>query len=166
MPELNRRHFLQMASAASLVPAIPALPASAATAPSAMTSAQMLWAKLYANAGNAPNVTGLARAMGISSEAAQGVFAKLIRTQVLAAPGATGLSRAMNPVRTGLERPVATNAPHGSMRTRFAKVNDARKVIDPTEASEEEVSDWFVDDDETQDAPIVPEKGKACANEI
>lgn len=138
MPQLNRRRFLQAASAAGLIPALPALPAgAAATAPSAMTSAQMLWAKLYANAGNAPNVTGLARAMGISSDAAQGVYAKLIQKNILAAPGVGGLSRAINPVQTGLKPTVTPKTPATSLRTRLAKFNDTRKTIVEEDVEEE-----------------------------
>lgn len=85
MPVLNRRRFLQVASAAGLVPAMPALPA-AAPATSAYTSAQLMWAKLYAQAGNAPNVQGLARALGVAPDVAKGLYATLSQTKVVATP--------------------------------------------------------------------------------
>ena len=91
MPELNRRRFLQFAGAAGLAPIMPALPASAAASSGTVTSSQMLWASLYAKAGNAQNAQGIASAMGISTEAAQGIYAKLVQNQLLTAHTANTL---------------------------------------------------------------------------
>jgi hypothetical protein len=77
MPELNRRRFLQFAGAAGLAPIMPALPASAAASSGTVTSSQMLWASLYAKAGNAQN--------------AQGIYAKLVQNQLLTAHTANTL---------------------------------------------------------------------------
>ena len=91
MPELDRRRFLQFAGAAGLAPIMPALPASAAASSGTVTSSQMLWASLYAKAGNAQNAQGIASAMGISTEAAQGIYAKLVQNQLLTAHTANTL---------------------------------------------------------------------------
>ena len=40
----------------------------------------MLWASLYAKAGNAQNAQGIASAMGISTQAAQGIYANWFKT--------------------------------------------------------------------------------------
>ena len=94
MTEFNRRRFLQIAGAAGLAPVMPALPARAAVAaPAGSGAAQMLWASLYANAGATPNVTGLARAMGITPHAAQGVYGKLIQNHALTTQAAARLAK-------------------------------------------------------------------------
>ena len=93
MPELNRRRFLQFAGAAGLAPIMPALPASAAASSGTVISSQMLWASLYAKAGNAQNAQGIASAMGISTEAAQGIYAKLVQNQLLTANTLRGTLR-------------------------------------------------------------------------
>ena len=97
VPELNRRRFLQSVSAASLLPVLPTLPAAAATAPGAATSAQMLWAGIHAKSGSAAGFASVARTMGISNQAALGVQAKLVHSNVLAA---RSLSRVARPVAT------------------------------------------------------------------
>lgn len=94
MPDFNRRRFLQIASCAGLAPALPAFPVRAAAATRGVTSAQMLWASLYANAGNAKPAQGMASRMGISTHAAQSVYAKLVETNVMAVHGVTRLSQA------------------------------------------------------------------------
>lgn len=121
MPQLNRRRFLQMAGAAGLAPAIPALPAAA---PRGATTAQMLWASLYAKAGNAQTANGLASAMGISSEAAQGVYARLVQTQVLTAHSAGLLRHTARPLPTAVPTTPTTNA----VKSRSIRV-DVKKLL-------------------------------------
>ena len=85
MPELNRRLFLQVASAAGLAPA---LPASAAPI-THHTSAQMMWANLYAQAGNARSAAGLASALNVPLDTAKSLFAGISRTSSIAARATT-----------------------------------------------------------------------------
>ena len=94
MPEFNRRRFLQVASAAGLAPALPVLPAAAASVSGGATSAKMLWASLYARAGSGQGFAGVASGMGLSSQAATGVAAKILPAHVLAAQGGIGAGRA------------------------------------------------------------------------
>lgn len=102
MPEPNRRRFLQFAGAAGLAPIMPALPATAAASSGTVTSSQMLWASLYAKAGNAQNAQGIASAMGISTEAAQGIYAKLVQNQLLTAHTANTLRGTLRPTTTAV----------------------------------------------------------------
>jgi uncharacterized protein (DUF1501 family) len=106
MPNLNRRRFLQMTGAAGLAPALPAMPA-AAVASGPATHAQLLWASLHARAGSAAGFADVTRLMGLSSQAAQGVYANVARLNVVTAHAATRLNRVSAP------RPMArkTSAP-------------------------------------------------------
>lgn len=107
MPELNRRFFLKMAGAAGLVPVLPALPAAAS---GGATSSQMLWASLYARAGSAQGFAGVTQTMGLSGQAAQGVYAKVIGSHALAAQGATQLSRVVRPAPAVVAAPSSAKA--------------------------------------------------------
>lgn len=142
MPQLNRRRFLQAVSAAGLVPMIPALPVSAAAAPAGATSAQMLWASLYARAGNAQNAAGLARAMGIPMKSAQGIYAKLVQSNIVAANGATSLGH----VARSRPSVLATPKPVESRTIKF----DLEKLIDEeVEADDQEDVEDAVSTDDT-----------------
>jgi hypothetical protein len=111
MPELNRRRFLQVVSAAGLAPVMPALPVSAA-APRGVTTAQMLWASMHARAGSVQNAVGVARSMGIHSTAARGIYTKLAHSGAMAAHGASHLGRVAH-ARPAPVRPAPTGqAPH------------------------------------------------------
>lgn len=137
MPQLNRRRFLQMAGAASLAPAIPALPAAA---PRGVTSAQMLWASLYAKAGNAQSANGIASAMGISTEAAQGVYARLVQTQMLTAHS-TGILR-------HTARPIPATAPTAPVAKSQSIKVDLKKLLTENEIEPDEtlMNDEITDD--------------------
>ncbi len=90
MPKLNRRRFLQVLSAAGLAPAMPAFAASATTTTAAgLTTSQMLWRSLYAQAGSVQNLGGITRGMGISTTATHSVYTKLIQNHALTAHGAS-----------------------------------------------------------------------------
>ena len=128
MPELNRRRFLQFAGAAGLAPIMPALPASAAASSGTVISSQMLWASLYAKAGNAQNAQGIASAMGISTEAAQGIYAKLVQNQLLAANTLRGTLR---------PAPAQAQPVTEAVRPKSIKVNIEKLLGDaPEEAAE------------------------------
>lgn len=128
MPQLNRRRFLQLAGAASLAPAIPALPAAA---PRGVTSAQMLWASLYAKAGNAQSANGIASAMGITAEAAQGVYARLVQTQMLTAHS-TGILR-------HTARPIPAPSPTAPAAKPQSISVDVQKLLTESEIEPDEI---------------------------
>jgi len=93
MPTVNRRHFLQIAGAASLAPAMPALSAGGSTTAGGLTTSQKLWAGLYARPGSTQNIAGIAQSMGISDGAAHSVYSRLVQTRVIAAQGAVKIAR-------------------------------------------------------------------------
>ncbi len=132
MSSFNRRRFLQVAGAAGLAPMLPSLPTRAAVASSGATNAQMLWASLYGQAGSAPAFAGLTGQMGLSSTAAQGVYAKLGGTQVLAFHSAVRASPSMPaiskvaPVSTGTAS--ASLTPTGTRDASDQLVEVAEKV--------------------------------------
>jgi len=108
MPSFNRRKFLQVASAAGLAPALPAFSAGSAASAANLTAAQKLWISLYANAEKTASLPSLSRSMGISAETAKGVYARLIRTQAIAAQGAVRLAQSPTPTAP---------SPHGTSET-------------------------------------------------
>lgn len=98
MPKLNRRRFLQVLSATGLAPAMPAFAASATTTTAAgLTTSQMLWGSLYAQAGSVQNMGGISRGMGISATATHSVYTKLIQNHALTAHGTSSLTRIARP---------------------------------------------------------------------
>lgn len=89
MPDFNRRHIMQLASAAGLAPALAALPGRATVAAPAVAShAQLLWASLYARAGSTSGLAQVAQTMGMSAQTAAGMSAKVAGVRVLATKGA------------------------------------------------------------------------------
>jgi hypothetical protein len=104
MPKLNRRNFLQIVTAASVAPALPALPARAAVASQGAVHSKMLWASLSARAGSAAKFAGVARSMGLSTQTAQGVYANVARSQIVAAHRVSRLGRTPLSVRTNAPR--------------------------------------------------------------
>ena len=75
MPNLNRRSFLQVLGAVGFSPYLPSLPVGAAAAKGGAATSKALWASLYANSGSATEFVGVARNMGLSNAAIQGVGA-------------------------------------------------------------------------------------------
>lgn len=80
---MKRRRFLQVLAAfgaAPLLPALPAMPASAATSGtvSASAASKALWAGLHANAASSSKFVSIARTMGLSNTAIQGVAARTV----------------------------------------------------------------------------------------
>ena len=95
---LNRRRFLQVLSAAGLAPAMPAFAASATTTRAAdLTTSQMLWGSLYAQAGSVQKLGGITRGMGFSTTETHSVYTKLIQNHALTAHGASSLTRIARP---------------------------------------------------------------------
>ena len=76
MPDLNRRGFLQIAGAASVVPLLPALPARVAA--NSLSPAKALWAGIYAKSGSAAKFAGVAQGMGLPPAAISGVSARAV----------------------------------------------------------------------------------------
>ena len=139
MPKLNRRRFLQVFSAAGLAPAMPALAASATTTTAAgLTTSQMLWGSLYAQAGSVQNMGGISRGMGISTTATHSVYTKLFQNHALTAHGASSLVRIARPAA-----PVSkTTAPRqinvDLNRILGDDIPDKVEVIDQDETSQNE----------------------------
>ena len=155
MPELNRRRFLQVVSAAGLAPAIPALPVHAAAAPRAATTAQMLWASMYARAGSAQNAVGIARSLGVRGAAAQGVYTQLAHSSALAAQGATRLGR----VAASRSAPVRMSPVRQAPNPRSSRLDFERLIAQDCD----DVSD-IAEDDEIEEVeantPTQPEFSK------
>ena len=111
MPKLNRRRFLQVATAAGFAPIVPALPARATiAAPAGLTASQMLWGSLHARAGSMQNLGSLTRSMGISTKATQGIYARVIQNHAVTAHGASSLARVARPAPTPLTATPTTRA--------------------------------------------------------
>ena len=122
MTQLNRRRLFQVIGAAGLAPALSAFPARAAVSGTA-TSAQMLWASLYAQAGSGQQFVALARNFGISPNAAQGVYAKILGSRVLAAQGMRAMAPAAHPVPAVVHaKPSATSLWRRSLGVEVEKV--------------------------------------------
>lgn len=139
MPELNRRRFLQAASAAGLAPLIPALPVQAATVSRSASTAQMLWASIYARAGTAQNAVGVAQSLGVQGAAAQGVYARAIQSGAMAAHGATRIGRLASARSVPGRIPSPRQAPNPrSMRLDLERLirTDDDDVRDPVEVDD------------------------------
>lgn len=85
MPRFNRRGFLQLASAAGVAPLLPALPSAVAAKAVGSSHAKALWAGIHAKSGSAAKFGTVARNMGLSNAAIQGVSAKSICVRVVIA---------------------------------------------------------------------------------
>jgi hypothetical protein len=140
MPRLNRRRFMQLTSSAGLAPLLPALPLGAAVPPTSATSAQMLWASLYARAGNASSAAAVAKSMGVSNATAQGIFTKLAHANILTAPGVRALGHVARS-GSGMANAPVTTKPVASKST---KINLRKWLTDqPEEEVEVEETDSF-----------------------
>ena len=82
MPSFNRRGFLQLASAAGIAPLLPALPAPAVAATGKSAISKALWTSLYAQSGSASGFVNVAKGMGLSNSAIQGVSARSVGIKV------------------------------------------------------------------------------------
>ncbi len=94
MPNLDRRGFLNLLGAASVTPLLPALPARAVAARAPLSASKALWAGIYGKSGSVPEFLKVARGMGLSNSAIQGVSARSIgvKVAVAAAQPVTGLA--------------------------------------------------------------------------
>lgn len=136
MPKLNRRIFLQMTGAAGLMPVLPA--SRIAAAPKVATHAQMMWASLYARAGNVKSAADVARTMGVSGAAARGIFSKLAAANLLSAPGAHMLGHmTTSPSKAGVVKSKASKLELRDM-LRNALEEDEPEALEDEDSSEEE----------------------------
>jgi hypothetical protein len=94
MPSFSRRGFLQFLSAASAAPFLPALPVRAAAAGAGASTSKALWAGIYAKSGSAPKFAGIARNMGLSNAAVQGVGARSVGVRLAATAMGNSASQA------------------------------------------------------------------------
>jgi hypothetical protein len=107
LPEFNRRGFFQLLAAVGATTLVPALPARAVVTGGGASVSKMLWAGLYAHSGSAPKFVGVAKGMGLSYAAIQGVSARSVGVRVAAAAATERLTAAQ-----ALEPP----APAGGVR--------------------------------------------------
>lgn len=128
-----------MLSAAGLAPAMPAFVASATSTRAAdLTTSQMLWGSLYAQAGSVQKLGGITRGMGFSTTETHSVYTKLIQNHALTAHGASSLIRIARPAA-----PVSkTTAPRQINvdldRILGDDIPDKVEVIDQDETSQNE----------------------------
>ena len=148
MPKVNRRRFLQVTGAAGLAPLVPALPARAAVAGTATTS-QMLWASLFARAGNAGSALEVAKSMGVSRSVAKGIFSKLAHANILAAPGAQMLGHVAK--STTPANVVAAAQPAKSAPRRLTRA-DLRKWLEEPVVDQDSMADEVTENPETPEA--------------
>ncbi|GEM_PF-4642455 len=97
LPDFSRRGFMKVLGAVGLtplLPAIPAIPARAAMASGGVSASKALWASLYANAGSAGEFVNVARNMGLSNAAIQGVSARTIGVRMAVAASSETLASA------------------------------------------------------------------------
>lgn len=78
MTTLNRRTLLQVLGGAAMSPYLRALPATAASKGAGVSASKALWASLYANSGSSAEFVSVARTMGLSNAAIQGVGGRTI----------------------------------------------------------------------------------------
>lgn len=78
MTTLNRRTFIQFLGGAALSPYLPTLPAAAVSNGASASTSKALWASLYANSASSTEFVSVARTMGLSNSAIQGVGARTI----------------------------------------------------------------------------------------
>jgi hypothetical protein len=120
MLEMKRRRFLQMIGAAGVAPAVPTMPARTAVTATG-THSQMLWAAMYKNANTGPKVVGLARTMGISTNATVGVYTKLVQANVLVARTAMNVGRTVRSASAINTAPVAKVAGRKTIKVDVVK---------------------------------------------
>ena len=134
MPNLNRRLFLQMTSAAGLAPVLPALPANSAVVARSASSSQMLWASLFAKAGNVKSAADVARTVGVPNAVAKNIYTKLTAANIVAIPGSQVLGQASK------SAPHVSSAPTTSPAPKIAK----------SKATKIEMREWLLDDQEDE----------------
>lgn len=101
MPQFNRRGVLQGLLAVGAAPLMPV--SAAASAPVAHTRMQFIWATLYAHMNNACSPAQIIRALGVSPNVADSLYAELLRKGVLEVPLTGGVARARKAMCDGLK---------------------------------------------------------------
>jgi hypothetical protein len=93
VPSLNRRSFLQAVGAVGLTPLLPSIAGSGAgVAKGSVSASKALWASLYANSGSTAEFVGVARNIGLSNSAIQGVSARSVGVRLAVAASAETIS--------------------------------------------------------------------------
>jgi len=104
LSNINRRGFLQVVGAAGLAPFLPAMSTPTAVAGGGASASKALWASLYANSGSVSEFVAVAKNMGLSNTAIQGVSARSIGVRVaLAASTETLTNVSANKARMPLD---------------------------------------------------------------
>lgn len=118
MPSFNRRGFLQLASAAGIAPLLPALPAPAVAATGKSAISKALWTSLYAQSGSASGFVNIAKGMGLSNSAIQGVSARSV-----------GIKVAINAATPSLPRRLLADTPPSRPKQLRGALESPRKVM-------------------------------------
>lgn len=110
MPSFNRRGFMQLMSAAVATPLLPSLPARAVAATASASTSKALWAGIYAKSGSVPKFLNVARNMGLSNAAIQGVSARSVGVRVAISAATSPISRIAGTGQATLPSPISSQA--------------------------------------------------------
>lgn len=163
MPQLSRRSFLQFLGATGLAPVLPMVPAPAtaavanasnlaATGGGAASASRALWASLYANSGSTAEFVGVARNLGLSNSAIQGVSARSIGVRVALAATTDKLAQVGAETLKSTPSPSPSLSPPSSPEPGLAKLRrkiqqTVDDVLEPDEGTSEQQGDAVVDSD-------------------
>jgi hypothetical protein len=155
MPSFNRRGFLQLLGAAGLTPLLPSLPARAVATSASASTSKALWAGIYANSGSVPKFLSVARNMGLSNSAIQGVSARSVGVRVALTAATNPITKISGSSKTTWSSSTSPQAdPLNAARDIMHKVKRAL----PVETAE---TPTFVDEEtETLSQPNVPDGSK------
>ena len=155
MPSLSRRGFLQVVGFTSLAPFLPSMPVRTAAASGGMSASKALWAGLYANAGSTTEFVGLAKNMGLSNKAIQGVSARSIGVRVALA---TSTEKLASSTTKSMHQGVGSQSRWVKTRSKVKRVlehcfSDETKETKKTakKATEEQVLETPLEDSEKED---------------
>ncbi len=132
MPDFSRRGFFQLLGAASVAPLLPIAPRAAVAGGSASAS-KALWASLYANSGSKAKFVHIAKGMGLSNSAIQGVSARTIGVRIaLASAAEASIKVSAPPLRRPLAPRPARAQVHRKINTLVERVlsDDDDKPLD------------------------------------
>lgn len=135
MPSFNRRGFLQLLGAAGVTPLLPALPARAAVTTAGFSTSKALWAGIHAKSGSVSKFVSVARNMGLSGSAIQGVGTRSIGVRVAAAAVANPLPNVASAGKASL--PSAVSSPTERLKAARNILRDFERGL-TSEAGEEE----------------------------
>jgi len=104
-----------------------------------LTNAQKLWVSLYAQAEKTASLPSLTKSMGISAEAAQGVYARLIQTQAIAANTAIRFAQPKVPATPIAKAPITAPAKPPAPKPNALDVDVKKIVTDALDLEEHQV---------------------------